>query len=153
MSTIEIKSNVRAMADELVDGYEYNPDTGVVKFKDGDKAVAVVLPEGMSLEQVKDVQAALIDASAAHTLALGEVGQKVLKGQSEVNKITAKTTIGYSAVESTFWKEQSGVTAGKPWKKVGKATTDLTIGTGRKAAPYKDVVKYLAETSESVFAN
>lgn len=149
----DIKSNVRALADGLKQGYEFNKTNGQVKFIDVDKKVSAVLPEGLTMDQITAAQAALIDVTAAHTLALGEVGQVELKGKGELNKITAKSNVGYSAVESSFWREQSGVTAGKPWRKVGKAVSDLTIGVGRKATPYKDVQRHLAETSEKIFSN
>lgn len=153
MSNNAIKTNVDQLATALVSGYDFNKDTGVVKYQGVDEKVAAILPEGMSMEQLKSAQELLIDVTAAHTLATGRVGMIELKGKTELNKIQAKSNVGYSAIETSYWKEQTGTTAGKPWRKVGKATSDLVIGVGRKATPYKDVQRHLAEQAESVFSN
>lgn len=149
----EIKANVLALGNALKDGYDFNKATGKVEFKDVDSKVTAILPEGMSMKQIQAAQELLIDVTAAHTLALGKVGEVELKANPELKKITAKSNVGYSAVESNYWASQEGVTAGKPWKKFGKGQSDLIIGVGRRATPYKDVQRHLAEAAEAIFSN
>lgn len=149
-----IKSNIRTLADQLKDGYEFNKDKGQVTFTDVEKKVKEWLPEdGIDFKALQQAQETMIDITAAATLATGEIGQKELKGNKTLDKVTSTSKYAYSKVDSTFWREQSGTAMGKPWRKVGKAVGDLTVGVGRKSTPYKDVVRHLAETSESIFSN
>lgn len=149
----ELKSNIRKLADELKADYEFDSKSGKVKFADVEKKVVGNLPEDLTLNQIKEVQGFLIDTTAAQSLALGEIGLVELKKKGTPNRITASSNFGYSKMESTFHKEMSGNAAGKDWKKFGKTTANLVVGTGRRNAPFKDVQAHLAEKAESVFSN
>lgn len=149
----EVKANVRTLADSLVSDYDFSADKGKVTFNGAEEKIKAALPEDMSMDVVQSVQGFLIDTAAAHALALGEVGLKELKKKGSINKITASTRVGYSAVDAAFHRELSGTTAGHDWSKKGKITSSLEIGTGRRNAPFKDVAHYLKEQAESVFSN
>src|SRR5690606_40307783 len=118
----EVKQNVRSLADALVSDYEFNADKARVTFNGADEKIKAALPEDLTMDVVQSVQGFLIDATAAHALALGEVGLKELKKKGSINKITANTRLGYSAADATFYRELSGTTAGREWSKKGKVT-------------------------------
>lgn len=152
MKMSELKTVVRSMADRLKADYGFDAKSGKVQFKDVEQKLVEHLPEELSMDQLKVAQSYLIDATAAHTLALGEVGLSELKAKGAVNRITSSSRLGYSSLESSFTKEQSGEMQGKPWRKVGKSVGTLVVGTGRNNTSFKEVQRYLEEKAESVFS-
>lgn len=149
----EIQANIRNLANELKKDHEFNKDRNLVTFQDADKKITAALPDGLTMDNVKSAQGFLIDVTAAHTLALGEVGQaNTKKGGDLGQRITAKTKVGYSTVESSWTGKKEGVSLGKEWTKYGTAKADFTIGTGRQSTNYKDVVKSLAAQAEKAYS-
>ena len=148
----ELKTVVRSMADRLKADYGFDAKSGKVKFTDTEKKLIEDLPEDLTLAQLKTAQSYLIDATAAHTLALGEVGLTELKGKDSVNRITSSSKLGYSSLEASFTKEQTGEMQGKPWRKVGKSVGTLVVGTGRNNTSFKEVQTYLEEKAEAAFS-
>lgn len=155
MSTFAPTPFIRALATDLKEGHQFNKDTAKVVFTDADAKVQNHLTGDLSFEQLKTAQAVLLDITAAHTLAVGEVCEVELKAKTAPNRVTAKTQVGHSAVETSYVKEKTGISSinKQPWRKTGVATSSLVVGVGRKAAHYKDVQKHLAESAESVFSN
>lgn len=149
----EVKTNVRTMADLIKADHEYDSKGGKVKFVDVEKKLKDQLPGELSIDQLKEAQSFLIDATAAHTLALGEIGLKELKAKDAPGKITASSRLGYSNIDSSFIKEMSGTAMGKPWRKLGKSSGSLVVGAGRRNTPFKEVQTFLEEQAEKVFSN
>jgi len=145
--------NIRAIADALKPAIEIDPTTGVAKADTAEDIFAQFLPATITLDTVKDVQGAMLDFSAAQTLAHGELQINHMHKHPELKSGSLSTKIGYSSFESSIKRETSGVAMGKAWKKQGVAVTDVVLGTGRKKSDYNTAVAYLGEHAESVFAN
>ena len=73
--------------------------------------------------------------------------------RAELDRTTLRTKIGHSAIDTSYSRHKSGTAAGAEWNKYGVAKSDLIIGVGRRTGSYKQVVAYLGEEAEKVFAS
>jgi len=149
----EISTKVRTLGTELRGVAVLNKETREIEFPGAEDIFTKHLKEGLTLDIVKDVQDELLDYAAAKTLAVGEFSNEHAAKDKELHGTTSKTKIGYSQFESSWDRERSGTAMGKPWKKFGVTSTDVTLGTGRKNGQYKTVVSYVGEEAAKVFAN
>lgn len=147
-----ISKEVRTLANAFKENHDYDNSKQRITFKDVEKVIKANSPEDWpDIKAMKASQEAMININAAHTLAVGELGQDLMKKDKNLQRVSAKTTVGYSSMDTRFDKHLEGTAMGKPWEKYGKAASSMIVGVGRKATPYKDVVAHLAETTEKMF--
>lgn len=146
----DLSQTVRRIADELKKNHEVD-DKGVIKYPEASKAYESALPEGLTLDQVKQSQLFLIDACAGTHLATGELSTPLLK--NGVKNVRTKTTLGYSAIESKHSQPRSGVTNGHAWTNNNPSTVELIVGHGSKSKPFKQVQDHLSELKNKAFGS
>lgn len=153
MSDNNISTEVKAFAEAIRKEAEIDTK-GAVKFGKLDDAVAEhLLPEGMTMDQVKQTQQVLINAVAGVNLAGGEAGIEMMSENKDLQRVKSSGSVGYSKVETAINRLQSGETNGHKWEKYGGTKATLTIGVGSKSRPSKAVEEHLKEKAKSVFAN
>lgn len=146
----EVSQLVKDIAAELKTGATLGDDNRVT-FQNEEKIFTDKL--GIEIPEVVKVQDALLTFSAAQTLATGELGQPHLVSNKDVSRVSSRSTIGRSRIDTAYDRQVSGTAAGKEWCKRGRASTDITLGTGASTRAYRDVVSHLAAEGDKVFSN
>lgn len=115
------------------------------------EAIAENYPEGITEESLARHNSFIIDAADGLSLGLAEFGTEHMKGNKDVSKLSLSARLGGVEFNSTFERERSGVTAGKPWQKFGVLTTDVVTGAGLKRGNFAKIQSYANEEAKSVF--
>lgn len=147
MSNLENHPKVKTLAQLLEESHTTSEDNRI-EFPNTDKLYEEHIGP---LDELKKHQAGLLEFAAAQTLATGNIGQRKMVEDKTIGRISSRSQVGHSRIDTTYDREVTGTAAGKPWRKLGRAATDVTVGTGATTRAYRDVVAHLAEQGESVF--
>lgn len=157
MSNKEIPAIVRTIGDALKAHTLLTVTEGKAEasanIENLEELVTPFLPETLNIEQLKTAQGFMIDVASAQTLALGEKSQELLVENKAIERVTLRTRLGDSAIDTSYSRHKSGNANGSEWHRYGVGKTDVVIGVGRRAGGYKSVVGYLGEEAAKVFSN
>jgi hypothetical protein len=149
----ELPAHIKTLADELEAAVTLDVATKTGDIPGFEDIVAKHLPPALTMELLKESQGFLIDVTAAQTQAFGNRSQQAMVADKELDRTTLRTKLGHSAIDTSYSRHKSGTAAGAEWNKYGVAKSDLIIGVGRRTGHYKQVVAYLGEEAEKVFAS
>lgn len=142
----------RAISDTLLKKLVVGEDGSIPTEK---KLYEDILPEGLTPDLLKRVQAFYSDATTATTHAVSTLGQDFLKKNKKIEEVHLdKLALGTGAVIRTNYKRQAevGGIGGAKTVKHGWATTKLSItASGSGAAHFSRVRQHFAEQGTALF--
>lgn len=113
------------------------------------------LPEGISLELVKTVQAATLDFADAVALGLGEASNSHFKDHAGIDRTSVSVAMGHDKVTGVYDRKvmvrAPGSNEEKP--KYGAVSLKLDSGIGAKRGAYKKIQEHLVSQATSIFAS
>jgi hypothetical protein len=122
----------------------------VIKLKAED--LNTLLPEGVSVDDVKRVQNAVLDVSNALAGALGQIGVETKTEKLEL----AKVRLGHDTISGNFASEYKyrNVATGEDLVSHGRLTMNHTGLTGnrRRAGDFQQIANAVQEAADSIFA-
>lgn len=150
MSLEKVPANVIELAGAIKSGLTFDAE-GVGSA--ADDLFEKNLPEGLTLDTVKQVQDTVLNFADATTLALGEAGLKHLQDNKDLKSVSVKIKAGRDAISSEFFREvdRRNPANGETFKKYGTATTKLSSGVGAGRGNYKKIQEDLSSRAAAVF--
>lgn len=136
---LELKPEVQAMSDKLTEGFVIDVNAKTVTTKDG--LYESTLPEGLTIDIVKNVQDHNSTFVAAGAHAFGKLAVDAMKANKGLDKLTVDITMcGKDSVSYTVDREQERINhlgGGETIHKFGVITTTLDVRAGKNGGQLK----------------
>lgn len=153
--SIEIKTEVKELAEKIKSAIKIDPKTGAMEAV-SKEFYASTLPDGITVDTIKQIHDHDTKFVAAQTLAHGEIANAAAKKNKSLEESKLKVpTVGRSNI-STIWKRETqnnNPATGEKIVKYGVVTAKLDFHGTHNAGQYGAVKAFVSEDAAKKLAD